>query len=119
MDDLDIRIISMLQDDGRASNAGIAREVGISEATVRRRLKRLFQDEFIRVSALRNPGKMGYRRMNHQAWPRNDLSTLAGSRRVSCVMPSTDWYSLGASIAINVPHQALVPPIRTLGSISV
>ena len=29
MDDLDIKIISMLQDNGRASNAGIARDVGI------------------------------------------------------------------------------------------
>ncbi len=60
MDDLDIKIISMLQDDARASNAGIARDVGVSEGTVRRRLRRLIQDEFIRFSALRDPGKMGY-----------------------------------------------------------
>ena len=60
MDDLDIKIISMLQEDGRVSNAGIAREVGCSEPTVRRRLKRLIQDKFIRFSALRDPGKMGY-----------------------------------------------------------
>ena len=60
MDDLDIKIISMLQDDARASNAGIAWDVGVSEGTVRRRLRRLIQDEFISFSALRNPGKMGY-----------------------------------------------------------
>ena len=60
MHDLDFKIISMLQDDGRVSNVEIARDVGCSEPTVRRRLKRLIQDEFIRVSALRNPGKMGY-----------------------------------------------------------
>ncbi len=60
MDDLDIKIISRLQGDGRVSNVEIARDVGISEGTVRRRLKRLIQDEFIRVSALRDPGKMGY-----------------------------------------------------------
>ncbi len=60
MHDHDIKIISMLQDDGRVSNVQIARDVGISEATVRRRLKRLFQDELMRVSALRDPGKMGY-----------------------------------------------------------
>ena len=60
MHDLDIKIISMLQDDGRVSNVEIARDVGISEGTVRRRLKRLIQDQFIRVSALRDPGKMGY-----------------------------------------------------------
>jgi Lrp/AsnC family transcriptional regulator for asnA, asnC and gidA len=60
MDDLDTKIIALLQDDGRASNAGIAREVGVSEGTVRRRLKRLIQEEFIRVVALLDPGKMGY-----------------------------------------------------------
>ena len=60
MDELDTKIISLLQEDGRASNAGIAREVGVSEGTVRRRLKRLIKEEFIRVVALLDPGKMGY-----------------------------------------------------------
>ena len=60
MDQLDTRIIVLLQGDGRASNAGIAREVGVSEGTVRRRLKRLIQEEYIRVVALLDPGKMGY-----------------------------------------------------------
>ncbi len=60
MDDLDLKIISMLQDDARASNAGIARDVGVSEGTVRRRLRRLIQGEFLRISALRDPGRMGY-----------------------------------------------------------
>ncbi len=60
MDDLDARIISLLQSDGRASNAGIARDVGVSEGTVRRRLKRLVTEEYIRVVALADPAKMGY-----------------------------------------------------------
>ena len=60
MDELDTKIIAMLQEDGRASNAGIARRVGVSEGTVRRRLKRLIQEEYIRVLALLDPGKMGY-----------------------------------------------------------
>ncbi len=59
MDDLDAKIIEILEKDGRASNAGIAREVGVSEGTVRRRLKRLVQDEFINVVALPDPLKMG------------------------------------------------------------
>ena len=59
MDDLDAKIIEFLEKDGRASNAGIAREVGVSEGTVRRRLKRLIQDEFINVVALPDPFKMG------------------------------------------------------------
>ena len=60
MDELDSKIIALLQDDGRASNAGIARKVGVSEGTVRRRLKRLVQEEYIRVVALLDPGRMGY-----------------------------------------------------------
>jgi len=60
MDELDIRIIEILQVDGRASNAGIARSVGVSEGTVRRRLKRLIQEEFIRVVALPDPSKLGF-----------------------------------------------------------
>ena len=60
MDDLDSKIIEILQEDGRASNAGIARRVGVSEGTVRRRLKRLVQEEFIQVVALPDPLKMGF-----------------------------------------------------------
>jgi Lrp/AsnC family transcriptional regulator for asnA, asnC and gidA len=60
MDELDAKIIEILQEDGRASNAGIARRVGVSEGTVRRRLKRLVQEEFIQVVALLDPSKMGY-----------------------------------------------------------
>ena len=59
MDELDTRIVDILQQDGRASNAGIAREVGVSEGTVRRRLKRLVHEEFISVVALPDPSKMG------------------------------------------------------------
>jgi Lrp/AsnC family transcriptional regulator for asnA, asnC and gidA len=60
MDELDTKIIAMLQEDGRASNAGIARKVRVSEGTVRRRLKRLIDEEIIRVVALLDPTKMGY-----------------------------------------------------------
>ena len=61
MDNLDIKIISLLQEGGTATNAGIAREIGVSEETVRRRLKRLMQDEYIKVVALSDPMKLGYK----------------------------------------------------------
>ena len=60
MDELDSKIIALLQEEGRASNAGIARKVGVSEGTVRRRLKRLIQEKYISVVALLDAGKMGY-----------------------------------------------------------
>ena len=54
MDELDRKIIALLQLDGRASNAKIAREVGVSEGTVRRRLRRLVQDEGVNVISVPN-----------------------------------------------------------------
>ena len=60
MDELDRKIIELLQVNGRASNARIARDVGVSEGTVRRRLRRLVQDEIIRVVAVPDPEKMGF-----------------------------------------------------------
>lgn len=59
LDELDDKIIAMLQADGRATNAGIARAVDVSEGTVRRRLKRLVDEEYIRVVGLLDPAKMG------------------------------------------------------------
>ena len=58
-DKLDREIISILREDGRASNAGIARKVGVSEGTVRRRLKNLVEEEYIQVVALPDAAKMG------------------------------------------------------------
>ena len=60
MDNLDRQIIHILEDNGRASNARIARDVGVSEGTVRRRLNRLVSESIIKVVALPDPKSMGY-----------------------------------------------------------
>ena len=60
MDNLDIRIISLLQEDGKVTNAGVARQVGVSEETIRRRLKRLVQEEYIKVVTIPDPKQLGY-----------------------------------------------------------
>ena len=60
MDELDRKIVGMLQQDGRASNAKIARQLEVSEGTIRRRLKRLIQDEAIQVLALPDPSRFGF-----------------------------------------------------------
>ena len=59
MDGLDHGIIKVLRGDGRASNAAIARQVGVSEGTVRRRLGRLIEEQFVRIVALPDPVKLG------------------------------------------------------------
>lgn len=60
MDELDASIIEILQEDGRTPNAEIARHVGVSEGTVRRRLKRLVEKHYVEIVALPNPSIMGY-----------------------------------------------------------
>ena len=60
MDELDRKIIQILQVNGRASNARIARDVGVSEGTVRRRLQSLLQEGIIKVVALPDPEVLGY-----------------------------------------------------------
>ena len=54
MDDLDIRITEILSEDGRIANSEIARRLGVSEGTVRQRLKRLIESGAVKVQALVN-----------------------------------------------------------------
>ena len=60
MDSLDRAIIEILQRNGRASHASMARSLGLSEGTVRRRLAKLLKDRVIRVVALVEPEQLGY-----------------------------------------------------------
>ena len=59
LDSVDRKIISLLQRDGRTSNAEIARRLDISEGTVRRRIETLIADGVVRVTAITNPYKVG------------------------------------------------------------
>ncbi len=60
LDAIDLKIIAILQQDGRTSNVDIARRVDISEATVRKRLERLLSDGVIRITAVPNAAKIGF-----------------------------------------------------------
>ncbi len=57
---VDCEIINLLQKDGRISNTDIAKEIGISEGTVRTRLNRLIKNEVIQIVAVSNPIKLGF-----------------------------------------------------------
>ena len=61
LDQTDIRIIELLQEDGRCPNTHIARELGIAESTVRSRLSRLIDEGVIQIVAVSNPLKIGYK----------------------------------------------------------
>ena len=60
LDELDRRIIAILQEDARQSNAEIAHRVGSSEPTVRRRVDRLVENQIIKIVAVVQPFQLGY-----------------------------------------------------------
>lgn len=52
VDDLDLQLIELLSQDARVSNRKIATELGVTEGTVRGRIKRLQQDGLIAFTAI-------------------------------------------------------------------
>lgn len=60
LDQTDHRIIALLRDDGRLPYRSIARELGLTEATVRARVRRLEESRTMRVVAVTDIGAAGY-----------------------------------------------------------
>ena len=60
IDSLDKRLVEILQDNARLTNSDLARQVGVSEATVRRRINKLLENEVIQIKAVADPFKLGY-----------------------------------------------------------
>ena len=58
-DDLDLRILEQLQEDGRASFARIAAALGVSEGTVRTRVGRLTRSNLVKFVADIDPRDLG------------------------------------------------------------
>lgn len=123
MDSLDSKIIGILQGDGRASNAGIAREVGVSEGTVRRRLKRLVDEDFIKVVARLDRRRLGYSSeaiVGIQVDP-SIIDQVADAvsllDEVSWVVVTTGAYDIFAWVEVQSAEELGVFLRRTLGAI--
>ncbi len=58
--DLDFQLMGILQIDGRRSSTEIAKELGVSESTVRRRIDWLTENKFIQISAICDPIRIGF-----------------------------------------------------------
>lgn len=59
MDPLDEKLIAALRKDGRKSNVDLARELSVSEGTVRTRLARLRADGTLQILAVTDHRKLG------------------------------------------------------------
>jgi len=60
MDELDLSIIEHLQMNGRKRYTKIAKDLGVTEGTVRNRVSKLLEKQAIQITGLIDPQKMGY-----------------------------------------------------------
>jgi Lrp/AsnC family transcriptional regulator for asnA, asnC and gidA len=59
LDELDLRIITELQDDGRKPSTEIARKLGMPRTTVARRIERLVSQKIITIGVFANSQRIG------------------------------------------------------------
>ncbi|MGY1680577.1 Lrp/AsnC family transcriptional regulator [Geodermatophilus sp. SYSU D01176] len=60
IDDTDREILRVLQVDGRTSNSEVARRLGVTETTVRKRLAAMLEADLVSVVAVPTPRLAGY-----------------------------------------------------------
>jgi Lrp/AsnC family transcriptional regulator for asnA, asnC and gidA len=85
IDELDRNIIRELQNDGRRPLREVARNLGIAEATVRLRLKRLQDEEILQIVAFADPTKLG---PSHMALL---FLTVAPAAHADIIATLTEW----------------------------
>ncbi len=61
MDETDKKLISLLQENGRTPLIKIGKSLGLSHVSIRKRLKRLYNNNLIKVTAGINVEKLGFR----------------------------------------------------------
>ncbi len=59
IDDMDSKIISLLEENGRVPNTELAKKLKTSETTIRKRIRRLIDNKLIKIVAIRNRTKLG------------------------------------------------------------
>lgn len=60
IDEIDAKIIELLQIDGRMPYTQIGRKIGVSEASVRRRVKKLISEEKLQIIGIVEPLDLGW-----------------------------------------------------------
>jgi len=100
MDGTNRKLIQLLQDDGRQSNKALAAHLGISHATVQRRIKNLVKEGVIQFSTLINPNVFGsplgviVALTVTQRELQKVMQTLANHRNTSIVAHTTGRYNV-------------------------
>ncbi len=63
LDETDLKIIDALHKDGRVAFAQIAEQLGVSPGMIRQRYNRLVDQGYLKVVAITNPLRMGFKTM--------------------------------------------------------
>jgi Lrp/AsnC family transcriptional regulator for asnA, asnC and gidA len=103
LDEVDRGLIEMLQADGRESFRRMASRLGVSEATVRARFKRLCAADVLQVVGITNPLGMGFEVMamvaiKVQGPPQAVADEIAGWRESSYVVVTTGQFDVLAEL---------------------
>jgi len=59
-DSIDEQLVRLLGQDGRQSSETLAKQLDLSAATVRRRLKKLFRNKLLYITGVVDPAKFGF-----------------------------------------------------------
>jgi len=94
LDDIDRRIISHLQRDGRRPYTVIARDVGLSEAGVRHRVARLIRRRVIQIVAASSPLDLGLMQAEAGITVRGDR--LQQVAEEIAALPDVDFVAISA-----------------------
>ncbi|MAT07839.1 MAG: hypothetical protein CL707_01850 [Chloroflexi bacterium] len=109
LDKIDKKIIELLEVDGRTSNAFIAKEIGVSEGTIRRRLVKLLSGDYLHVNAVANLTKIG---LDSQAIVgikadadkvEHIVATLSEFQEVKWITETAGQYDVFCWVALSTP----------------
>jgi Lrp/AsnC family transcriptional regulator for asnA, asnC and gidA len=107
LDDLDLEILRAFRFGGRASNSEIARQVGVSEGTVRRRIAALEQLDVLRFVAITDPKTLGLN-LNALIGIRADGDKVMAIARQLAELPEVPYVSLSIG-SFDIWITALLP----------
>ncbi len=112
IDELDAKIIAILQSDGRINNTEIAKSLAVSEATIRGRIKRLIDDEIIQIVAVSNPLRLGFEITG-------DLYISVDIAKMENVISSISkfkelWYIVSTTGSFNISAEFVVKNLEDL-----
>ena len=126
LDSTDRTLITLLQQDGRASFTALAKAVGLSEGAVRQRVQRLLRDDLMQIVAVTDPANVD---LNRQAMvgicvegdPREVADRLSALPHVHYVVLCAGRYDLLAELVCRDDDhllQVLGEDVRTIPGVA-